>query len=166
MGQRSRKRRSRVPQGSVPSRTREPRKSSEERNAEVRAQLEPLKPGERPGAVTAAAVVAVFLALANFGAYLAGLEIDGERPAIGGILLFCLVMLAAAYGLWMARYWAVLGFQCLLVLLIVIFFLLLMQAQDLIAAAICVGVIAPSSYMFFKLIRAMARIQMPQRPGT
>ena len=48
---------------------------SEQRNAEERAGLKPLAPGERPPALVAAAVVAALLGLANLVALLAGLDV-------------------------------------------------------------------------------------------
>src|SRR4051812_2388116 len=93
----SRKRSRRQP-GEPPRR----RLTSEEKNAAARAQLEPLEEGERPTAVTVAAIVALVLAVANAVFFLAGAEIDGrKRPP--GALLFCAVMLAAAWGMWHGR---------------------------------------------------------------
>ena len=63
MGRRSRKRASRP--AAAPQPVRSPRPTSEERNAAVRAELEPLAEGERPTAVTVAAIVAFLLAAAN-----------------------------------------------------------------------------------------------------
>src|SRR5438270_3990025 len=84
------------------------RTRSERRDAEARAKLTPLAPGERPAAVTAAALVAVALAVANVGAYLAGAKIGGHRPPPLQIVAFSGVALALAGGMWRNRYWAVL----------------------------------------------------------
>src|SRR3954452_16162677 len=100
LGRRSRKRAGRPATEPQPVRSRRP--TSEERNAEVRAGLEPLAEGERPGAVTVAAIVAFLLAAANLIAYVAGMKIDGERPAIAGIVVYEALLLAAAYGMWRA----------------------------------------------------------------
>jgi hypothetical protein len=54
--------------------------------------------------------------------------------------------------------------EALLGLVIVIFGLLLATAENLKAVAISVAVIGLSGWLFWKLIRAMARIQMPERP--
>jgi amino acid permease len=62
------------------------------------------------------------------------------------------------------RYWAVLGFQALLALVVLVFTLFLLRASNLLAVALCVAVIGLGGWLFFKLIRAMARIQMPRRP--
>ena len=72
-----------------------------------------------------------------------------------------------AYGMWRARYWAVLGFQALLVIVLIAASLGLLQATEVDRGdrhdaadrrrrARC------SIFM----IKAMARIQMPERPGA
>ena len=136
---------------------------SEQRNAEVRAQLEPLAPGERPPALVAAAVVAALLGTANLVALIAGLDVEGKQPSVIGVLAFCAVMYLAAAGLWMARYWAVLGFEALLGIIVVFFSLFLLRASNLLAVAVCVPVICGAGWLFWKLIRVMGRLQAPQR---
>jgi hypothetical protein len=126
---------------------------AEERNAAVRAQLEPLAPGERPPALVAAALVAV----------LAGVDVEGEQPSAVGVLAFCAVMFVAAGGLWLARYWAVLGFEALLGIIVVFFSLFLLRASNLLAVAVCVPIICGAGWLFWKLIRVMGRLQAPQR---
>ncbi|HYH59253.1 MAG TPA: hypothetical protein VD790_08545 [Thermoleophilaceae bacterium] len=136
---------------------------SEQKNAAVRAELEPLEPGERPTAVTVGAIVAAALGLVNIGLFIAGFEIDGERPQIVGVLSFSALMLAAAWGMWKARYWAVLGMQALLGLLIVILSIVLITAQDVWGVLLLLGIIVPAGTLFWFMVKAMARIQMPSR---
>jgi hypothetical protein len=136
---------------------------AEERNAEVRAQLEPLKPGERPPALVAAAILAAVLGTANLVALLAGVEVEGDQPSAIGVLVFCGVMYLAAVGLWFARYWAVLGFEALLGIIVVFFSLFLLRASNVLAVVVCVVVIGVAGSLFWKLIRVMGRIQAPQR---
>jgi hypothetical protein len=131
----------------------------------VRAELEPLETGERPTAVTVAAIVAFVLAVANLVSYLAGMKINGERPAIGGIVVYEGLLLAAAIGMWRARYWAVLGFEFMLGFLIVILALLLVRASNVLGLVVVLAIGVPAAWLFWKLIRAMARLQMPERPG-
>ena len=179
MGRRSRKRAAGTPAKATekPAAAREPepserslrspkRRSSEERNAAVRAALEPLAPGERPPAVTVAAIVAALLALANLVAYLAGIEIDGERPALTGIVVYEALLIAAAVGMWRAQYWAVLGFEFMLGFLLVILALLLVRASNLLAVVVVLAIGIPAGWLFWKLVRSMARIQMPRPPGS
>src|SRR3954467_13560293 len=105
-----------------------------------RAALAPLKPGERPGAVTAAALVAAALAVANFVCWLAGVEIQGNKPSAFGVLTFVVLMGAAAVGIWRVRYWGLLGFQALLALIVFVFFLFLLTASN--GAAVAVWLVA------------------------
>ncbi len=132
----------------------------------ARAALVPLAPGERPTAVTVAGVVVALLGLINLISYLAGQEVQGKRPSAVGIALFTAVMALAAYGCFRARYWAVLGVQAILGLLIVLFSLLLVGASTVVTGLICLAVITSSGALFWYLIKAMARIQMPERPGA
>jgi len=136
---------------------------SRARDEAVRASLEPLAPGERPLAVTVAAVVAALLALANLAFFLAGWEVAGEDPSPTGVLLFCAILLAAAVGMWLRRYWAVLGFQVLLGITLVYAGLSLLFPSNWQAFVLSLGVIAAAGTLFWFLIRAMARIQMPDR---
>jgi hypothetical protein len=139
---------------------------SRERDAEARAKLEPLERGERPTAVTVGAVLALVLALANFGAWLAGLEVQGDRPSAAGVVAYSGLMLVVAYGMWRAKYWAVLGMHALLAILIIVFALLAVQAENVVSLLIALAVIAGAGTLFWFLIKAMARIQMPPRPGS
>jgi hypothetical protein len=135
---------------------------AEERNAEVRAQLEPLKPGERPPALVAAAILAAVLGTANLVALIAGVEVEGDQPSAIGVLVFCAVMYVAAVGLWFARYWAVLGFEALLGIIVVFFSLFLLRASNVLAVVVCLVVIGVAGSLFWKLIRVMSRIQAPR----
>ncbi len=133
----------------------------------ARARLAPLEEGERPLAVTIAGVVALVLAVGNLIlGYIAGLEIQGEKASPIGVGLFATVMLVAAYGCFKVRYWAVLGMQALLGLTIVVFSLLIIRAESIGALAIGLVVLLGSGALFWFLIKSMARIQMPQRPGA
>jgi hypothetical protein len=109
------------------------------------------------------AVIAALIAVGNVVAYAAGLKIRGHAAGLGGILVLGALMVACAYGMWRARYWAVLGFEALLALTIVYAALSLAVARSLKGAVICLAIIGPGGYLFWKLVRAMARIQMPER---
>lgn len=132
----------------------------------ARAALKPLAPGERPLPVTIAGVVALVFALANLISYLAGVEIQGERPALIGVLIYTALMLAAAWGCFNTRYWAVLGMEALLGLIVVIFSLLVTRASGVLELLIGLAVIGLAGTLFWFLIKSMARIQMPERPGA
>ncbi|HLM50887.1 MAG TPA: hypothetical protein VK279_10095 [Solirubrobacteraceae bacterium] len=134
---------------------------TEQRAAQRRAELEPLRPGERPTAVTVAAVVAAVLALVNLGAGF----VDVGLPTSGSparALPWTGLLLIAAVGMWYARYWAVLGFQAALVFQILALALALVTVQDLLLGAlIIVPLLAALGFLFWKLVRAMARLQLP-----
>ena len=168
MGQRSRKRGQReapdarpAPEagGAPPPR---PPGRSEQRNEAIRAQLTPLAEGERPGAVTASAIVAVVLAALVVIGYAAGARVGGEG-SLAGALVLAAILLAAAWGMWNVRYWAVLGFEALLAFHVIVAALSLMVASNAWAVIVCVAIIGLGGWLFWKLIRAMARIQMPER---
>ena len=134
-----------------------------QRDEAARAALKPLAPGERPVAVTLAAILAALLGAGNVALLIAGWEVEGGGQSTAGVLIFAGLMAAAAVGMWQCRYWAVLGFEALLGIAIVFSALSLMVASNLAAVALCVGIVAIASPLFWFLIRAMARIQLPSR---
>jgi hypothetical protein len=139
------------------------------KDAEARASLKPLAPGERPTAVTVGAIAAAALALANVLALVAGWDTgpgsgDDDGQAIVGSLLVTGVLCVVAYGMWRARYWAVLGMQTLLAITIIFAALGLVTATDAWAALVLVAIICAAGTLFWFLVKAMARIQMPERP--
>lgn len=137
------------------------RLSAEEKNAAARSALEPLGPDERPGAVTVAAVIAVVLAIANLILLALGTKVRGGSATPVGGVLFAFLMLCAAAGMWRSRYWAVLGFQALLGITLVISALSLVRASNLLGFLLPIVILAGGGTLFWKLIRAMARIQLP-----
>jgi hypothetical protein len=137
---------------------------AEERNQEVRESLEPLAEGERPLVVTIGAVVAALVTLSILAGYLAGVEVEGDKPRLAQVLAPALIMGVMAWGMWRARYWAVLGFQLVLVFLIFsAVFGLAVQASSLVEIATTLGLLAVSGSFFYFMVKAMARIQMPTR---
>lgn len=136
---------------------------SEARNAAIREKLRPLRPGERPGAVTVAALITTILAVGNLVLYVLGLKIKGQPPTFVRIAAYSVVLGACSYGLWRTRYWGVLGFQAILTYTILIAGLSLSVARGLKGVLICLAVLLPAAFLFYRLIRAMARIQMPER---
>ncbi len=130
-----------------------------QRDAEARAALVPLAPGERPGWVTISAIVALALAAANTLALVLG-SIDvspGVQLAWIGLLVL------AGVGMLLVKYWAVLGFQSILLLQILVLTVLLLRVERVTTALLLVALLALFGVLFYKLIRAMARIQMPPR---
>jgi hypothetical protein len=137
---------------------------AEERNREARAALEPLAQGERPLVVTIGAVVSALIVISIVAGYLAGTEVGGEKPRFVQALAPALLMAAMAWGMWRARYWAVLGFQLILVFLIFsAVFGLAVQAATVAQFAATLALLAIAGTFFFFMVKAMARIQMPTR---
>ena len=133
----------------------------------AREALVPLEEGERPLVVTIAAVIATGMAVSTMVLFALGVEVQGSEARNVGTLPYAALMGAMAVGLWRARYWAVLGFQTLLVFLIVIWSWLLTIAENALGAVLAVVIIALAGTMFWFLVKALARIQMPDRrpPG-
>jgi hypothetical protein len=129
----------------------------------ARAALVPLAPGERPGAVTVAFVVAVVAAIANTVALIINFDSD-KGPQTTFTIMVCVLLTAMAWGMWRARYWAVLGMQTLLGITVLLASLGLIGAVNLWAAVLLLAIIAAAGTLFWFLVKAMARIQMPERP--
>jgi hypothetical protein len=137
---------------------------AEERNQEAREALVPLAEGERPTVVTVGAIVAGLVALSIVAGYLAGVQVDGRTPRLPQVVAPAMIMGIMAWGMWRARYWAVLGFQLILVFLIFsAVFGLAVQASTVAQFATTLGLLVFAGTFFFFMVKAMARIQMPQR---
>ena len=131
----------------------------------ARAALVPLAPGERPTAVTVGAIVAAVAAVANLVALI--VRFDPDTPGKSAFTVLGLgLLVVVAVGMWRARYWAVLGMQTLLTFTILIAAVGLLTAQDLWAAVLVMMILVASGTLFWFLVKSMARIQMPQRPGA
>jgi hypothetical protein len=83
------------------------------------------------------------------------------KGGAGTLLVYCALMLAAAWGMWTKRYLAVLLFQILLAILVVFFFLFLLRASSVGDVALSFAVIVPAGWLFWKLVRVLARLQVP-----
>ncbi len=137
---------------------------AEERNQAAREALVPLADGERPTVVTLGAVLAGLIALSIVAGYAAGVEVDGEKPRFAQAAAPALIMGVMAWGMWRARYWAVLVFQLILVFLIFsAVFGLAVQASTVAQFAATLGLLAFAGTFFYFMVKAMARIQMPER---
>jgi hypothetical protein len=143
---------------------------SRARDEEARAALKPLTPGERPLAVTIGAVAASALALANLISLVLGYNAAEDTLSPGsevtGSIITTALLGLVAWGMWRARYWAVLGMQTLLGLTMIVCALALLTAINLWAFLLVLILLAASGTLFWFLVKAMARIQMPERPGS
>ena len=146
---------------------------SEARNEAAREALEPLAPGERPAVVTIGAVISALIAVSTIIGYAVGIEVtrigsDGieqgeDQAPVLSVIAVVALMGTMTWGMWRARYWAVLGFQALLVLVLVAASLGLLQATEWVQAVGTTVLIAGAGALFYFMIKAMARIQMPER---
>ena len=141
----------------------------EERNDEARAKLEPLEPGERPTAVTVGAIVAGVLGViftVSAVLAIAGVNAGDREIKPAPIITFAIVFWAMTIGMWRARYWAVLGFQTLLLLMMLASAFGLVVVNSVLQAVGTTLLLLGSGALFYFMIRAMARIQMPSSPGA
>ena len=149
---------------------------TEAKNEAARAELAPLPEGSRPLVVTIGAVISALIAISSIVGYVAGVEVtrigsdgieQGEHEApIASVIAVVALMGTMAYGMWRARYWAVLGFQALLVIVLVAGSLGLLAAATWLEAVGTTSLIVAAGALFYFMIKAMARIQMPDRPGA
>ena len=141
---------------------------SRAKNEAARAALKPLAPGERPTAVTVGAIVAALLALANVVAVVLGwdqgVDEDDRARALAYTVLATGVLLVVAVGMWKAKYWAVLGMQTLLALTLIGSSLALVTVSNVGGALLLLAILAGAGTLFWFMVKAMARIQMPERP--
>jgi hypothetical protein len=141
----------------------------EERNVEARAKLEPLEPGERPTAVTVGAIFAGVLGViftVSAVLAIAGVNAGDREIKPAPIIAFAIVFWVMTIGMWRARYWAVLGFQTLLLLMILASAFGLVVVSSVLQAVGTLLLLGGSGALFYFMIRAMARIQMPVPPGA
>jgi hypothetical protein len=147
---------------------------TEAKNEAAREALEPLPPDERPTVVTVGAVISGLIAISVVIGWAAGVEVtkvgsdgieqgEGHAPILS-VIASAGLMGVMSYGMWRSRYWAVLGFQAVLVLVLVSASLGLVQATKWTFAIGTTALIVGAGAMFYFMIRAMARIQMPERP--
>jgi hypothetical protein len=135
----------------------------EERNRAARESLEPLAPQERPLVVTVGAVLSGLVAVSVIVAFAVGATVNENRPPVLQVVATAVVMGAMAVGMWRARYWAVLGFQAILALLILAATVGLVIAGGPLQVIGNITLIAVAGTLFYFMIKAMARIQMPSR---
>lgn len=144
------------------------RDRTEAKNEAAREQLEPLGENERPAVVTVAAAISAFIWIASVLGYVFWDTLrEEDRPRVIGVMSFLIVVGAMAYGLWRARYWAVMGFQALLGIVVVLSGINLVAAVTVPLAVVAFALMVGAGVLFWFMVRAMARIQMPERraPG-
>ena len=161
---RPRKRKRRGPSPTPRERMERGYAKAEQRNQKAREALEPLGEGQRPLVVTIGAVVAALVSISILAGYLAGTEVNGEKPRLAQALAPALLMGVMAWGMWRARYWAVLGFQLVLVFLIFsAVYGLALEAASVAQVLATLALLTVAGTLFYFMVKAMARIQMPTR---
>lgn len=136
---------------------------TEEKNRAAREALDPLAEDERPTVTTVGAVISALVAVSILIGYATGVEVNDEQPNIVQALAPAILFAVMAWGMWRARYWAVLGFQTVLVLILLSATLLLVGASSAAQAVVNVVLIVGCGTLFYFNVKAMARIQMPER---
>ncbi|HTA14800.1 MAG TPA: hypothetical protein VK781_08090 [Solirubrobacteraceae bacterium] len=129
------------------------------RESELRASLRPLGAGERPWPLRIAVTVATAVALAVCVSVATVHDLSRHGGSLPGGLFLAGVLLALAWGMYRRRYWAVLAFEALLAFQIIVTSLALIVAETLLAAGLCALSIGLAGWLFWKLVRVMARLQ-------
>jgi hypothetical protein len=165
---RKRKRRDSTAEAARPTTPRERMRAgyakAEVRNQAAREALAPLAEGERPPVVTVAAILAALVALSIVVTFAAGVKVNGATPKVSTVAAPALIMGILAWGMWRARYWAVVCFQVVLVFLIfTAVYGLLVIATTVGEFAVTLGLLVVSGVLFWLMVKAMARIQMLER---
>src|SRR5207248_3177645 len=93
------------------------------------------------------------------------IRFGGTHAGVGGVVLFSVMMIVCAVGMWQLRYWAVLGFQAILAIVILLFSLLLIRASNVLGVLVALVIVGGGGWLFYKLVRVLSRIQMPRYPG-
>jgi hypothetical protein len=134
-----------------------------DRDAELRARIVPLGPGERPPALLAGVVLSVLVAVANLVLWASGWEVRGQElngaAAIAPALLFAIL----AVGLWRGRLLAIAGMQVVLALTALSATGALLVASDLASALLSAAVVVVCGVLFWPLIRLNARAGLRDR---
>jgi hypothetical protein len=137
---------------------------AEVRNQAAREALVPLADGERPPVVTFSAVLCALVFASILITFALGVKVNGSVPKLNTILLPVVILGALAWGMWKARYWAVVCFQIVLVFLIfTAVYGLMVEATSIAEISASVGLLVLSGVLFWLMVKAMARIQMPDR---
>ena len=129
------------------------------REEQLRAGLTPLGDDERPVALSVAIVVCGLLAAGIIVGALTVSDLKSRGGSITAAVFIAGVLLMLARGMFLRRYWAVLGFEALLAFQVIVSSLALVVASTLLAAGVCLLTIGLGGWLFWKLIRVMGRIQ-------
>ena len=105
---------------------------------------------------------ALAMAALNVIAALSGRSVAGdENDATLFTILTTAILVGIGAGMLARQYWAVLGFEIVLGLQITVMSLAIVFAANIGAAALLLVLVVALGTLFWKLVRAMARMQMP-----
>src|SRR5438105_1227381 len=119
----------------------EPRLRGEARNEQLRAEIVPLAPGERPGMVTACAVLCAVIAAGNVLLWATGWEVRGTEVSTLGAVLPAALFAVMAVGLWRTRLLAVAAMQTLLAITAIFASGALLVSSDIQAAVLSLVIV-------------------------
>jgi hypothetical protein len=123
----------------------------------------PLRAGERPAALLAAVAVCAALALAVVVGAATIHDLGRHGGSLPGAVFIAATLVFLAQGMYRRQYWAVLSFEALLAFQVIVTSLALVVASTIAAAGACLLSIGLGGWLFWKLVRVMARIQASQR---
>ena len=112
-------------------------------------------------------LISLAIALSILIAYAAGVKVDvehsnvDERPNAFQVFPPAILFLVMAWGMWGARYWAVLGFQAIMAIIMIGAFLTLIAATTVFKALSAAAILIGTGALFWFTVKALARIQMP-----
>jgi hypothetical protein len=123
----------------------------------------PLREGERPAALLVAVAVCAALALAVIVGAATIHDLSRHGGSLPGAIFIAAVLVLLAQGMYRRQYWAVLSFEGLLAFQILVTSLALVVSSTIAAAGACLLSIGLGGWLFWKLVRVMARIQAGER---
>jgi hypothetical protein len=140
------------------------RPRGEQRDALLRAALQPLAEREWPAPLRVAIVVCIVLAIAVIAGAASVHDLSRHGGSLPGAALIAIVLALLAQGMYRRRYWAVLSFEALLAFQIIVTSLALVVASTWLAAGVCLLSVGLGGWLFWKLVRVMGRIQAAELP--
>ena len=147
-----------TPNATAPGAPARPR--GEAREELLRAELQPLAPGEHPLALRIATGVAALLAVAVLVGATTQHDLSAHGGSLAGGVFLAGVLAFVAGGMYNRRYWAVLSFEALIAFQIIVSCLALTVVSSLLVALVLLVVVGLGGWLFWKLVRIMGRIQV------
>jgi hypothetical protein len=132
----------------------------EARDELMRAQLQPLAPGERPVPLRVATVFSAVLAVAVLIGATTQHDLRSQGGSLIGGVFIAGVLALLSSGMFNRRYWAVLSFEALLAFQIIVSCLALIVVGSILVAAVLLIIVGLAGWLFWKLVRVMGRIEV------